>query len=88
MNCDRYLAWASAFLIVYSIDNRLSFEVCQQYVETVTLYTKGLQSEAPIILVGNKVDMERYRFISIHCLTSIGCSHCYAKKKISLAVHT
>ncbi|XP_017334510.1 ras-like protein family member 12 isoform X2 [Ictalurus punctatus] len=60
VNCERYLAWASAFLIVYSIDNRLSFEVCQQYVEAVTLYTKGLHPEAPIILVGNKVDMERY----------------------------
>lgn len=67
MNCDRYLAWAGAFLIVYSIDNRLSFEVCQQYVEAVTLYTKGLQPEAPIILVGNKVDMERYRLTSTHC---------------------
>ncbi|MCJ8737530.1 hypothetical protein PDJAM_G00025060 [Pangasius djambal] len=64
VNCDRYLAWASAFLIVYSIDNRLSFEVCQQYVEAVTLYTKGLQPEAPIILVGNKVDMERYRQVN------------------------
>ncbi|KAF4083026.1 hypothetical protein AMELA_G00135220 [Ameiurus melas] len=64
MNCERYLAWASAFLIVYSIDNRLSFEVCQQYVEAVTLYTKGLHPEAPIILVGNKVDMERYRQVN------------------------
>ncbi|KAK2869382.1 hypothetical protein Q7C36_001253 [Tachysurus vachellii] len=64
VNCDRYLAWASAFLIIYSIDSRLSFEVCQQYVEAVTLYTKGLQPEAPIILVGNKVDMERYRQVN------------------------
>ncbi|TSL68166.1 Ras-like protein family member 12 [Bagarius yarrelli] len=64
VNCDRYLAWASAFLIVYSIDNRLSFEVCQQYVEAVTLYTKGPHPEAPIILVGNKLDMERYRQVN------------------------
>ncbi|XP_062868973.1 ras-like protein family member 12 [Trichomycterus rosablanca] len=64
VNCDRYLAWASSFLIVYSIDNRLSFDVCQQYVEAVTLYTRGLQPETPIVLVGNKVDMERYRQVS------------------------
>ncbi|KAG9266510.1 ras-like protein family member 12 [Astyanax mexicanus] len=64
VNCERYLGWASAFLIVYSIDNRYSFEVCQQYLETVTLYTKGLQPEAPVILLGNKVDMERYRQVS------------------------
>ncbi|XP_026860295.2 ras-like protein family member 12 isoform X2 [Electrophorus electricus] len=61
VNCERYLAWASAFLVVYSIDNKCSFEICQQYLEMVTPYTKGLQPESPIILLGNKVDMERYR---------------------------
>ncbi|XP_076880988.1 ras-like protein family member 12 [Brachyhypopomus gauderio] len=64
VNCERYLTWASAFIVVYSIDNRCSFEICQQYLETVTLYTKGLQPEAPIILLGNKVDMQRYRQVS------------------------
>uniref|UniRef100_A0A8C1FR32 small monomeric GTPase n=2 Tax=Cyprinus carpio TaxID=7962 RepID=A0A8C1FR32_CYPCA len=64
VNCERYLGWANAFIIVYSIDNRSSFEACQQYLETVTLYSKGLQPEAPVILLGNKVDMERYRQVS------------------------
>ncbi|KAI7814417.1 ras-like protein family member 12 isoform X1 [Triplophysa rosa] len=64
VNCERYLGWASAFFIVYSIDNRSSFEICQQYMETVTLYTKGLQPEAQVILLGNKLDMERYRKVS------------------------
>ncbi|XP_016401295.1 ras-like protein family member 12 isoform X2 [Sinocyclocheilus rhinocerous] len=64
VNCERYLSWANAFIIVYSIDNRNSFEACQQYLETVTLYSKGLQPEAPVILLGNKVDMERYRQVS------------------------
>ncbi|XP_016140421.1 ras-like protein family member 12 isoform X2 [Sinocyclocheilus grahami] len=64
VNCERYLNWANAFIIVYSIDNRNSFEACQQYLETVTLYSKGLQPEAPVILLGNKVDMERYRQVS------------------------
>lgn len=61
VNCERYLSWANAFIIVYSIDNRSSFEACQQYLETVTVYSKGLQPEAPVVLLGNKVDMERYR---------------------------
>ncbi|XP_059362595.1 ras-like protein family member 12 isoform X2 [Carassius carassius] len=64
VNCERYLSWANAFIVVYSIDNRTSFEACQQYLETVTLYSKGLQPEAPVILLGNKVDMERYRQVS------------------------
>lgn len=61
VNCERYLGWASAFFIVYSIDNRSSFEICQQYMETVTLHTKGLQPEAQVILLGNKLDMDRHR---------------------------
>ncbi|XP_030622507.1 ras-like protein family member 12 [Chanos chanos] len=64
VNCERYLGWASAFLIVYSIESQRSFEGCQQYLEAVTLYTKGLQPEAPVLLIGNKVDMERYRQVS------------------------
>ncbi len=57
VNSERYLGWANAFIIVYSIDKRSSFEACQLYLQTVTLYSK----EAPVILLGNKVDMERYR---------------------------
>ena len=63
MNCERYLTWANAFLVVYSIDNRLSFEGCQQYLQTITLHTKALQPYTPIILLGNKLDMERYRWV-------------------------
>ncbi|XP_006628829.1 ras-like protein family member 12 [Lepisosteus oculatus] len=64
VNCERYLTWAHVFMVVYSIDNRSSFEGCQQYLDVVTLHTKGLQLEVPIILLGNKLDMERYRQVS------------------------
>ncbi|MBN3308962.1 RASLC protein, partial [Amia calva] len=64
VNCERYLTWANAFLVVYSIDNRRSFEGCQQYLDTVSLHGKGLQPETPTILLGNKLDMERYRQVS------------------------
>ncbi|XP_018620545.1 ras-like protein family member 12 [Scleropages formosus] len=64
VNCERYLTWANAFLVVYSIDDRRSFEGCQQYLEVVTAHTKSLQLETPIIVLGNKVDMERYRQVS------------------------
>ncbi|XP_067105081.1 ras-like protein family member 12 [Osmerus mordax] len=64
VNCERYLTWANAFLVVYSIDNRLSFEGCQQYLQAVTLHTKALQPDTPVILLGNKLDMERYRQVS------------------------
>uniref|UniRef100_A0A8C4TKZ8 small monomeric GTPase n=1 Tax=Erpetoichthys calabaricus TaxID=27687 RepID=A0A8C4TKZ8_ERPCA len=63
-NMERYLNWANAFLVVYSIDNRRSFEVCHQYLESLCQCTKALHQERPIILLGNKLDMERYRQVS------------------------
>ncbi|XP_048825524.1 ras-like protein family member 12 isoform X2 [Brienomyrus brachyistius] len=63
-NCERYLTWASAFLVVYSIDNLRSFETCQQYLDVLSLQSKGLHPETPIILLGNKLDMERHRQVS------------------------
>lgn len=61
VNCERYLNWANAFVVVYSIDNRKSFEGCQQYLDILALHSKNAQHESPIILVGNKLDMEQYR---------------------------
>nr|XP_005990188.1 PREDICTED: ras-like protein family member 12 isoform X2 [Latimeria chalumnae] len=59
INCERYLNWANAFIVVYSIDNRRSFEGCQQYLDIISHHTKGVQHEYPVILLGNKLDMER-----------------------------
>ncbi|NWW95951.1 RASLC protein, partial [Rhynochetos jubatus] len=60
-NCERYLRWASAFLVVYSIDDRKSFEGCQRYLEVLALRTGGCQRRRPVLLLGNKLDMEQYR---------------------------
>ncbi|XP_064014031.1 ras-like protein family member 12 isoform X2 [Pogoniulus pusillus] len=67
-NCERYLRWASAFLVVYSIDDRKSFEGCQRYLEVLALHTRGCQRRSPVLLLGNKLDMEQYR-----CLLLKGC---------------
>ncbi|NXF60420.1 RASLC protein, partial [Ciccaba nigrolineata] len=60
-NCERYLRWASAFLVVYSIDERKSFEGSQSYLEVLALHARGCQRRCPVLLLGNKLDMEQYR---------------------------
>ncbi|XP_019136366.2 ras-like protein family member 12 isoform X2 [Corvus cornix cornix] len=60
-NCERYLCWASAFLVVYSIDDRKSFEGCQRYLEVLAVHAQGCQCRCPVLLLGNKLDMEQYR---------------------------
>ncbi|XP_018427745.1 PREDICTED: ras-like protein family member 12 [Nanorana parkeri] len=64
VNPERYLSWANAFLVVYSIDNKKSFEGCLQYLEIISQYNKGAVHESPVLLIGNKLDMERYRQVS------------------------
>ncbi|NWR74060.1 RASLC protein, partial [Centropus unirufus] len=63
-NCERYLRWANAFLVVYSIDDRKSFEGCQRYMEVLALHARGCQRRCPALLLGNKLDMEQYRQVS------------------------
>lgn len=64
VNCERYLSWASAYLVVYSIDDRSSFLGCQSYLETLSNNGRGGHTDTPVLLLGNKLDMERYRQVS------------------------
>ncbi|XP_047219675.1 ras-like protein family member 12 isoform X2 [Girardinichthys multiradiatus] len=61
VNCERYLSWANAFLVVYSINDMESFKGCQLYLQTLSLHNSTFSSQTPIFLVGNKLDMDRYR---------------------------
>uniref|UniRef100_UPI0037E83A13 ras-like protein family member 12 n=1 Tax=Semicossyphus pulcher TaxID=241346 RepID=UPI0037E83A13 len=59
VNSERYLSWASVFLVVYSIDSMESFKCCQLYLHMLALHRRS-----PIILLGNKLDMDPYRLVS------------------------
>lgn len=60
-NCERYLNWAHAFLVVYSVDSRQSFESSSSYLELLALHAKETQRSYPALLLGNKLDMAQYR---------------------------
>lgn len=60
-NCERYLNWAHAFLVVYSVDSRQSFEGSSSYLELLALHAKETQRNYPALLLGNKLDMAQYR---------------------------
>ncbi|KAM5179138.1 ras-like protein family member 12 isoform 2-T2 [Callospermophilus lateralis] len=63
-NCERYLNWAHAFLVVYSLDSRQSFEGSSSYLELLALHTKETQRSYPTLLLGNKLDMAQYRQVT------------------------
>lgn len=60
-NQERYLKWAHGYIIVYSITNRGSFDTAKTYLDAVAQYHKQNGREVPLALVGNKMDLERYR---------------------------
>ncbi|KAK3097935.1 hypothetical protein FSP39_014669 [Pinctada imbricata] len=60
----RYLRWADAFMIVYSITCRLSFDKAQEYLNIICQHAQSVNRNCPMALVGNKIDLERYRQIS------------------------
>ncbi|KAF3686975.1 Ras-like protein family member 12 RAS-like protein Ris [Channa argus] len=64
VNSERYLSWANAFFVVYSIDNMESFKGSHLYLQTLALHNKTFRPQTPIILLGNKLDMDRYRLVS------------------------
>ncbi|XP_003418411.1 ras-like protein family member 12 [Loxodonta africana] len=63
-NCERYLNWAHAFLVVYSVDSRQSFESSCSYLELLALHAKETQRSYPTVLLGNKLDMAQYRQVT------------------------
>lgn len=65
INSERYLSWADAFFVVYSIDSMESFKGCRPYLQTLALHNKTFRPQTPIILLGNKLDLDRYRLVSV-----------------------
>ncbi|UJR36475.1 hypothetical protein I4U23_029199 [Adineta vaga] len=61
-----YLKWADAVLITYSITQQDSFEMALAYLDAITNYSKSLSvssNELVLILLGNKLDLDRTRVI-------------------------
>ncbi|XP_069481191.1 ras-like protein family member 12 [Ambystoma mexicanum] len=75
VSCERYLHWAQAFMVVYSIDNRRSFEGCKSYLDTLSCHIKESRHEYPVLLLGNKLDIERYRQVSKTEGLSLAAAH-------------
>ena len=65
-NPTRYLKWSHGFIVVYSITSRSTFDVAHGYLEAIGQYQRENDTSAPVILVGNKMDLERYRWIDTH----------------------
>lgn len=67
-NLEKYFKWSDMLILVYSITNKQSFLKIKDYLENIyELAKKSDESNEKkflkIILLGNKIDMERHRYI-------------------------
>ncbi|GAA6090429.1 ras-related and estrogen-regulated growth inhibitor-like protein [Tachysurus ichikawai] len=61
---EEQLCWADGIVLVYSICDRTSFEVVQQQVALIQKLSSSLSSPVPMVLVGNKRDLQHRRVVS------------------------
>ncbi|KAL0984880.1 hypothetical protein UPYG_G00149880 [Umbra pygmaea] len=61
---EKQLQWADGVILVYSICDRSSFEVVRQQVQLIRHAGKKTSAIAPIIIVGNKRDLQHRRTVS------------------------
>ncbi|XP_067425548.1 ras-related and estrogen-regulated growth inhibitor-like protein [Emydura macquarii macquarii] len=62
---EKQLRWADGFVLVYSICDRSSFHLARQQLQRIRqLKRRGGAEKAPVILVGNKRDLQHRRAVS------------------------
>ena len=62
---DQYMRFGHGFLLVYSITDRHSFDEIRRLREQIyRVQDKDENCKIPMVLVGNKCDMEEYREVS------------------------
>ncbi|XP_078525422.1 ras-related and estrogen-regulated growth inhibitor-like protein [Lissotriton helveticus] len=63
---EEQLRWADGFILVYSICDRASYNVVRQQLQRIRQLKKrnGVDKAAPVIIVGNKRDLQDHREVS------------------------
>jgi small GTP-binding protein len=61
---EYFIRIREGFIVVYSVTDRHSFEQVNQYIDAIKSNNKKASVTLPIILVGNKIDLEDDRVVS------------------------
>ena len=60
---DQWIKDSQAFIVIYSITSRQSFENTQKFINQIKSVKYNL-TELPVVLIGNKSDLENMRQVS------------------------
>lgn len=61
--CESQITWADAFVVVYSVCDKYSFEKAKHLLETIN--KQRASHYLPTLLVGNKTDLDHHRKIGV-----------------------
>ncbi|XP_066466559.1 ras-related and estrogen-regulated growth inhibitor-like protein [Tiliqua scincoides] len=61
---EKQVRWADGFVVVYSICDRGSFHVAHQLLQRIQQLKRSGAEKVPLILVGNKRDLQHWRTVS------------------------
>ncbi|XP_033634953.1 ras-like protein family member 12 [Asterias rubens] len=85
-NLERYIQWADGLMVVYSITSKHSFNYAKNLLLEISELQKSREThEAPVILVGNKNEMERYRQVSKLDGSSLATQYACSYHEVSAA---
>ncbi|CAF0705637.1 unnamed protein product [Brachionus calyciflorus] len=95
-NLDKIYKWSDIMILVYSIIDKESFVTIQEYIENINEIIRINHDETisdknftKIVLLGNKIDMERYRQVNKNDVENLIRKYNYnTVKKISDSTNT
>jgi GTPase KRas protein len=62
---DQYMRTGQGFVLVYDMTNRATFDVLATFAEQVSRVKDAAVTDVPMIVVGNKCDLEHQRTVSL-----------------------
>ncbi|KAJ7423201.1 GTP-binding protein Rit2 [Pitangus sulphuratus] len=68
---DQYMRGGEGFIICYSITDRQSFQEAAEFKELI--YRVRHTYDIPVVLVGNKIDLEEFRQVVFRSENSMSC---------------
>ncbi|XP_072050627.1 ras-like protein family member 12 [Amphiura filiformis] len=85
-NLERYTQWADGLVVIYSITSKISFQNAKNLLQVISELQKTREThDAPVMLVGNKNEMERYRQVSKLDGSSLAAQYACSFHEVSAA---
>lgn len=78
---EQYMRGGEGFIICYSVTDRQSFQEAAKFKELI--FQVRHTYEIPLVLVGNKIDLEQFRQVSANFISACLCVQWYMVSNVT-----